>query len=47
MHKNVQWANHVEEKRDLLCVPQIDQLGPMTVSQRKETSAPHEEEFSN
>lgn len=47
MHNNVQWANYIEEKPYLFCVPQTGQLGPMTGSLRNETSVPDEEEFSN
>lgn len=47
MHNNVQWANYIEEKPYLFCVPQTGQLGLMTGSLRNETSVPDEEEFSN
>ena len=47
MHNNVQPDSYIEEESDLLRMPQIGQLGSMSMSHRKETAVPDEEEFSN
>lgn len=45
MHNNIQWASYTEEEPDLFCVPHIGQMGPTSVSHRRETSVSNEEEF--
>lgn len=47
MYNNIQWANYTEEEPDLLCMPQIGQLGLVNLSHTKGTVVLEEEEFSN